>query len=299
MRVVKRLTQDMVSASHPVLLRNSPLNLTDFGKVVLSTGLSPRSGVALAQFIDTHQPAVEPREGQRRRKSYGISWVPLIATIWEQLTHTDDVWIREIEGYVFDNQIDRHGFPVKYDNFNEVAMAWLSGVPVELISYLIISGNKTQFTQWLNQESDKLLTNYEDGIEEVAIFCKNYLGENWSWVFRGAAAISEYLNCLELSEDFEHFAIRLKHGVRHLETAKLLARDCPVSRAKLDSLVHNYKFPSNISFLVGQSGNFREWLQNNFNQLVDNQVGQYPRIRISIEDLDTLAKFLSGLDSVF
>jgi len=290
--VTEKLVADMTVGDLAVIERHSPMQLTSFGEVVLSTGLSPRSGVSLASFIAELRTPVAPREGQKKREQYGIEWQSLLASVWNKLCSREGTWIRELEGDYLYKRIGDRGFPVNNRNFNDTVMAWVSGVPLELIGYLILrwsSERKEQVTEWLKDLSDSPPLVFEDWIETLAIFCTSYLARQWAWIFRGAAAISKYMDNENLSTRFDELALRLEYGVGSVETAKLLQNGCPVDRAKLDRIRREYDSLPLINYQL----DFPEWTRQYHRELIGLQVGPFPRIQISEQDLDDLERFFS------
>jgi hypothetical protein len=302
--VTSRLVDDSVSAPLPVIQKQSPLALTDFGHTVLQTGLSPRSGMALADFVQGYEPIQAPSEGSIRRPQYGIQWIPLIAGIWEALLEQPENWIRELRAYRF-RQIGRHQFPVRVVDFNETAMAWASGVPIEVIGYLILrdlnSIPRQEVRAWLNGEHSRPPRGFEGWIEKLSNdFCGDYLSRQWSWVFRGGSEICTYLNetagssqsfevashYQQLTQEFHDLSLRLEFGVSNTEVAEWLREGCPVDRARLDRLKDEYERQGPMF-----RPDFSEWLGQERDKLAGLQVGPFPQIRVLQDDIDRLERF--------
>jgi helicase len=282
---------DMVAEpSFPVMKRESPLTLTDFGQIVLRTGLSPRSGIDLAYFIKDYAAPQEPSEGSQLRHDYQIAWEPVIYALWDRVRQTSN--IQELENRTKE-QIQGSGYPVTSDNFPLIAMAWLSGVPTELIAFLTFrrtSDERNRIVDWLNESEPAPTERFEEDIEQVAVFCNQYLGEQWSWVLRGAALIAEeHLEALGLAFELEALAERLRYGAKHLATIRLLgSRDRLVDRAKLDWLFESYQ---RFRFLQDEEldlSQFLDWIRGNESWLKNHKFTQFNRIRITKEDIDDL-----------
>ena len=302
--VTTRLVEDVTIATPPVMERHSPLTLTAFGEVVLKTGLSPRSGVALADFITAYAPSDVPPEGTKRRDRYGIEWIPLVASVWQLLSNQSGTWIRELQTYRL-RQVGRRRFPVREVDFNEVVMAWASGVPMETIGYLTLRSDKKEVRKWLNEERTFPPRTFEGWIDKLSGFCWDYLSRQWSWVFRGSVEICAYLreealrsqssdlasHYLDLGLEFDKLALRLEFGVSDAEVAEWLRQKCPVDRAKLDALKQKYN--TDCSRYPMFPCTFPEWLQRERNQLIGLQVGPFPCIKVLEQDLDSLEQFLN------
>jgi helicase len=308
-QVTMNLVEDSINASRPVMQRQSPLSLTDFGEVILKTGLSPRSGMALANFIETYDPITAPPEGSQRRSRYGIEWISLVARLWQALLKESEKWIRELRTYRF-RQIGRNQFPVRESDFTETAMAWVSGVPMEAMGYLTLRDlkdiSKQDVQTWLNKQREFPPRGFEGWLEKLSNdFCGNYLSHSWSWVFRGGVEICGYLkneasdlqrNDLvthyeDLGLEFEKLALRLEFGVSDTQVAEWLRQHCPIDRAKLDTLMKEYKNQPPM-FAIDT---FIEWLREKRKSLINFQVGPFPVVRVSEDDVNRLEKFLSDL----
>jgi len=280
--------------NYPVMTRQSPLQLTGFGEVVLRTGLSPRSGIALAYLIQDFAPPQEPGTGSQVRRKYGIAWEAIIAALWDKINRDRDV--QELEGRTR-QQIGTRGHPVTLDNFLLVAMAWVSAVPIEIISFLTFRGKtdeRNQIQLWLDNVDRTLTSGFEESIEQVAVFCNQYLAEQWSWVLRGAATIAEeHMDDPEFALEINTVATRLKCGVKHIATANLLQRrDCPIDRAKLDWLVESFQMFTFRRDEVLDMIQLLEWLRSNEDWLRDHRFTPFAGIRIKPEDIDDLKHFL-------
>ena len=203
----------LVDRHYPVFQRNSPLRLTEFGKAALKTGLSPRSGVSLARFLETYQPQQAPGKGRLIRQTYGVSWDPLLAAMWEKVKDGD--WVQELEGDTLTRQVRRGGKPPTEANFPEILMAWVSGLPIEVIAFLILRKTevKRDATRWLAKTAEEPGAAFEGWIEDLAPFCDNYLGAQWSWVCRGATVVAVHIGKEELASDLDRLAKRLRYGV--------------------------------------------------------------------------------------
>jgi helicase len=265
-------SEDMVAEpNHPAMERESPLRLTDFGQVVLRTGLSPRSGIALAYFIQDYmnEKPTEPSEGSKIREEYRIDWEPILAALWNRVEEQSDIY--ELESYT-KQRIGRQGYPVQSDNFWRVAMSWTSGLPLELIAFQVFRGDTSErdrIERWLDGKETAPPRKFEEYIEQVAVFCNGYLAEQWSWVFRAVSTISEeYLNASDVANEASNIERRLKYGVKCLATAELLeSRRPPIDRAKLDWLV-SYFLAYSFSITEGLDiPRFLDWVRENEERL--------------------------------
>jgi helicase len=284
-------TTDMLAErEHPVLERRSPLRLTDFGEDVLKTGLSPRSGVALAHFLDSFEGTAEPSQGRVIRARHGIEWKPLLAGMWAEIRKGP--WVREIEGYPLKGQIEGVGHPVTSSNFLTVLMAWVSGVSLEAIAYLTLrdTGLKQEAESWLNGVSDHPPSWFEDWMEDLAQFCSGYLGSSWSWVCRGGALIGHSIGHEELSNELERLAGQLSLGVSRIEAQEALRRGCPVDRARLDWIVAGYKQATGAEMLEATA--FVQWLRTEADYLVSTPIGFFANVRVSERDISELDRFM-------
>lgn len=293
-------TADMLAEEkHPVLERHSPLRLTDFGEIVLKTGLSPRSGVSLAHFFDDFEAEKPPSKGKRIRARHQIIWEPVLASIWEQIQKDPWAkdsegypWVREIEGYPLKGQKFKRGHPVTATNFPMVLMAWTSGVPMEAMAYLTLrdTGMKREAEEWLEGQQPVLPSWLEEWIEELVIFCNSYLGKQWAWVCRGAALIGRNTEQVELADEMEKLAGQLSYGVSQSEAQKLLRRGCPIDRARLDWIVREYKETTGEQELKAEP--FLEWLREHTNYLLKRPVGYFKSIHTSERDISELDQFI-------
>lgn len=287
-----QFTTDMIAEpNYPVMQRQSPLQLTDFGKVVLRTGLSPRSGIALANFIQSFVSPQEPRS--TIRKTYGVIWEPLVAAMWNRVREVSD--IQELSPKR--QRIGKRGYPVRFDNFPLVAMAWVSGVPIELIAFLTFRGEsieRRQIRSWLNEEKQVPDPDFEEDIEQVAAFCNEYLAGQWAWVFRGASTIAGSLNSPEIASQTTVLASRLEYGVKYIATAELLQQGCPIDRAKLDWLIGSFRVPPLTQSKAIDTKQFLEWIITGEKQLVGSSFTPFARIRITVEDIEELKRFLQA-----
>jgi helicase len=284
--------------NHPVMERESPLQLTDFGQVVLRTGLSPRSGIALAYFIQDYlaSPSSGTGEGSEVRKRYGITWEPIIASLWDRVRKQSDIY--ELESYA-KQRIGDAGYPVRSDNFCFVAMAWTSGVPLELITFQIFRAEpdeKEQIAGWLDGREEAPTTRFEEYIEQVAVFCSQYLAEQWSWIFRAISTVAEeYLDASDIAAEARGIERRLKYGVKHQATADLLqSKRPPIDRAKLDWLVWTFQLYTFVRTEVLDISLFRRWIRENKGWLADSQIAgsQFSSVRLDAEDIDELLQSL-------
>lgn len=293
---INQFAQDMISEPrYPVMSRNSPLQLTDFGQVVLKTGLSPRSGIALAYFVQDFNCTEAPSDYYPRiRMDDHIEWESIIANLWSRLQNSSD--IQELEGS--DRQkIGKVGYPVNVDNFLLVTMAWLSGVPIEVIglrTFRRVSEERGQILAWLNGEQSSPTIGFEEDIEQIAIFTSGYLAEQWAWVLRGLSTIaSEYMNADEIACKADILSKRIKYGVKHLDTVNLLADSaCPIDRAKLDWLVEGFH---RFTFILDGSLEpqlFLGWIREQAESLRGKAFTQFRGIKITEGDIEELENFL-------
>lgn len=291
--LIDKFTHDMLGETKfPVLQRNSPLQLTDFGKVALATGLSPKSGILLANFLTTYSQTLPSIPMSKRLSKYAIKWESIPVGIWQQCRQ-----LQEIQYY----RIGQRGFPVKEENFIDVVLAWISGVPVEVIAYITLSSpNKKVIRPWFQNETDELPSNFEEDIDQIAVFCKQYLSEQWAWVLRGATIISQNIaNPLIQSSILNDMAIRFQYGVKHIATANLLEYgNCPVDRAKLDWLISSFQ-PMNVAVEIIEIKAFREWLSKGLDSIPQMSVFPgFPKIRVTQSDISQLANFLESIREV-
>jgi helicase len=290
---IVQLTEDMISEpSYPVMERRSPLKLTKFGEVALQTGLSPRSAITLAHFVRDFVPPQEPGKGKGVRDRYNIKWEPTVAAMWKMVCGPSR--IQELESGRR-RSVDRRNRPVKTSNFVELCLAWTSGKPIELIAFLALgtkSERRPKAQRWLSEEEPNLTQAFEEEIEQIAVFCTQYLGGQWSWIFRGASTIAEHLNAAGLAEEMTELSTRLQYGVKYLASADMLKQRCPVDRAKLDWLIESfilYTFTPLDAFEVDR---FLEWLLENHEWLAGQTCTPFSRTRVNAEDLDELRDFL-------
>jgi hypothetical protein len=273
--------------------RSSPLELTEFGVVVLRTGLSPRSGIALGHFAERFSPASEPRKGSIIRRRYRIAWEPLIDAICTRIR--GEPVIRELQGG--DGQkIGTSGYPVKVENFPLVTMAWASGIPLEVIALLALRGDSSDrrtIRSWFQDEQPAIPPTFEETIDQIAVFCNQYLAGRWSWVFRSASAVADYLGLTDLASDMAALSKRLEHGAKHLPTADLLERGvCPVDRAKLDWLVDSYQMLTLTRGEAMEKARFLQWIRDYQTMIEESAFTPFPRIRITRADIEELKIFL-------
>ena len=118
-------------------------------------------------------------------------------------------------------------------------MAWVSGVPIEVIAYLTLRGRNQRVLQqnaeeWLQGESTHPSPDLEQWIEQLAEFCSGYLGHQWAWVCRGAALIGSKTDHANLAQELVRLAGQLSFGVSQVEAQEFLASGCPLDRAKVD-----------------------------------------------------------------
>ncbi len=270
---VTQFSADMLAEpDYPVLVRGSPLHLTEFGNTVLVTGLSPRSGIALAQFLRDYDPLSEPGKGRALRRRHSIEWIPFIAGLRAELSE-DVVFVAEIQSGAFQS-IGRRRFPVNAESFTTVLLAWLSGLPVEEIAFLTIRSRdlKSAAKEWLETTDGEPPEGFEEQVEQIAIFLHGYVAQQWGWVLRGVSAVADHAGNIDGAE-LEQLAVRIELGVRHVASAKLLARGCAVDRAKVDAVVGR--------FLEERGGDDLEelalldWIRSNADVLVGLRVGYF------------------------
>jgi len=87
--------ENLGDVEFPVIQRHSPLALTDFGRGVLLTGLSPRSGVSLGRFLREYNGPSEPGVGRSVRRRHNIFWEPLIAGLHGAIEN-DNAFVAEL-----------------------------------------------------------------------------------------------------------------------------------------------------------------------------------------------------------
>ncbi len=303
-KATNAFVRDMLAEqNYPVLVQHSPLELTDFGEVVLVTGLSPRSGVRLAYFLDAFEAKDQPSKDIRIRARHGVTWEPVLYDIWEQIeaSHTEseqveeDTWVRELDGYRLKNQIRGQRHPVTGSNFPMVLMAWVSGVPIEVMAYLTLRGRNQKellqsAEQWLQGESTHPSLDLEQWIERLAEFCDGYLGHQWAWVCRGAALIGSDTSHDDLAQELARLAGQLGFGVSQVEAQEFLASGCPLDRAKVDWAIREYKNSTNQQQLDLES--FSEWLRDETEHLLKTPIGFFGTVRVSERDIRELAQFV-------
>lgn len=285
--IINEFTNKMLfEEKFPVLQRNSPLHLTDFGKIALATGLSPRSGVLLAGFVTTYSEIPVSKAHLTRLSKKKIYWEAIPVSLWQRCRQ-----IQEIEHH----QIGQWGFPVKEENFINLLLAWISGVPIEIIAYdTLLSSNKKTVKPWFDVQTETIPSNFEEDIDQVAVFCKQYLSERWSWVLRGAAIISQNINePLIQSNQLSNLAKRFQHGVRHIATATLLEYgNCPVDRAKLDWLISSF-LEVNTSVEIIDTKAFKEWISKGADSIPQIPIiPGFPKIKVTETDISLVLDFL-------
>ncbi len=289
---INQFTENMLlEPEFPVLQRNSPLQLSSFGEIALKTGLSPKSGVSLAKFLKIYAATKESKKGRKNRNSYRISWEPIVDVLWKQ-----QLLIQEIQN----PQIGNRGFSIKDDNFIFVTMAWISGIPVEVIAYLIFTGQSQQknlILAWLTGDNDTLPSLFEEDIDQVAVFCKQHLAEQWSWILRGAATIAENLTETQIQSDtLNHLALRFQYGVKNLATVRFLQHgNCPIDRAKIDWLIDSFKLFNTLNDGI-EIPQFIKWLQQNQESVPIRIFSDFPRIAVTKDDIEELIGFLERIE---
>jgi helicase len=294
-RTVTQFSADMLSvANYPVLARNSPLELTDFGKTVLITGLSPRSGIAIAEFLSNYDPPEEPRAGRTVRRRHSIQWNPIIAALRDAIPE-DNVFVAELQSGSF-HSIGRRGFPVNDASFITILLAWLSGLPMEEIAFLMIRSRdlKSAAQEWLRTVHGSPPEGFEEQVEQAAVFLNGYVAQQWGWVLRGAGAIAEHAGELERAE-LDQLASRIEHGVQNTVSVAMLGRGCTVDRAKVDSVVCQFIQEQDIHEFDRTS--LLDWIRTERTGLINQQVGYFPGILLDAEDLDLLEEFLDGIST--
>ncbi len=289
---VKQFSIDMLSeADYPVLSRNSPLGLTEFGKTVLVTGLSPRSGIALAKFLRDYEPPDEPGTGRNIRRRHAIEWIPIIAALRDAIPE-DGVFVAELQSGSFQS-VGRRGFPVNDANFTTVLLAWLSGLPIEEIAFLTIRSRdlRSAAQEWLSTARGSPSEGFEEQVEQVAVFLGGYVAQLWGWVLRGTGAIAEQAGDVKWIE-VDHLAVRIEHGVQHVASVDLLGRGCAVDRAKVDAV---------IDLFLDQAGSegvdetaLLEWIRANGRSLAGRRIGYFAGITLNEEDVESLAEFIES-----
>lgn len=273
-----------------VLRRSSPLAVTDFGQTVLATGLSPRSGVSIARFLKTMALPADPRKGRAERQRHQIEWVPVLAALREAAATPN--FVAELQGGAF-HRVGRRGFPVNEANLLHVILGWVSGLPIEEITFLTLRNPdlRTDSEAWLHAPSGPPPDGLEAQIEQLAVFLHGYVAQQWSWVLRGAAALAEHVEDVD-GAPLEHLAMRVEHGVRHELSAALIGYACPLDRSKIDWLVDRFVAGRGAEdeSKVSESG-FLEWIRAN-DALRGMQVGYFGGSRIDDVDLGALVAFL-------
>jgi len=289
---VRQFRADMLSeADYPVLARNSPLALTEFGKTVLVTGLSPRSGIALAEFLRDYQPPDEPGTGRIIRRRHAIKWMPIIAALRDAIPE-DGVFVAELQSGSFQS-VGRSRFPVNDANLTMVLLAWLSGLPIEEIAFLTLRSRelKSAAQDWLSTAQGSPPEGFEEQVEQVAVFLGGYVAQQWGWVLRGAGAIAEHAGEVERIE-VDHLAVRIEQGVQHVASVELLERGCTVDRAKIDAVVGLYLEHAGREDVDYTA--LLEWIRANGAALVGRRVGYFAGITLIDEDVDSFAEFIEG-----
>ncbi len=220
-----------------VMARSSPLRLTDFGQIVLATGLSPRSGMAMGRFLRAYSPPSEPRKGRVERHRFKIQWDPFIAALVEQCQGAPNVFVSELRSGAY-QRVGNRGFPVNHTNFLNVVLAWFSGVPVEEIAVLTVRNKDVRIAAeaWVRVAVGELPAGYEEQIEQVSAFLTGYVSQQWSWVLRAISSVGKHVGQFDTTNS-EILAIRAEYGVRHAISAYILAAGCIVDRAKVDKIV--------------------------------------------------------------
>lgn len=290
---VRRFSTDMLSeADYPVLTRNSPLALTEFGKAVLVTGLSPRSCISLAEFLRDYEPPSEPGAGRKVRRRHTIEWIPLIAALRDAILR-NGVFVAELQGGSFQS-VGRRGFPVSAANLTIVLLAWLAGLPIEEIAFLTIRSRalKSAAQHWLSTAQGSPPAGFEEQVERVAVFLAGYVAQQWGWVLRGAGAIAEHTGNVEQIE-VNHLAGRIEHGVKHVASVKLLGRGCTVDRAKVDAVVGLYLEQTRSEDVDDTA--LLEWIQTNRTVLAGRRIGTFAGIKLSSEDVQLLEEFIGTI----
>lgn len=290
--VARSLVADALSdPEFAVMARSSPLRLTEFGKAVLVTGLSPRTGMAIGHFLRSYVSPNEPQKGKKERQNYRIQWEPFIAALVNQCQSTSAGFIAELRLGMYLN-VGRRGFPVNTTNFLNVVLAWFSGVSVEEIAALTLRDKETRVAadSWLKVLEGALPIKYEETIEQVSAFLTGYISQQWSWVLRGISHISENVPHAE-GLDLEALALRAEFGVRYLLSAHLLAMGCPVDRAKLDRLVASFYGTSPSE---GTEMALLSWLDELAGTTQDSEVGDIISQQGVHSEGNTLRKFLRG-----
>jgi replicative superfamily II helicase len=274
------------------------LELTEFGQVVLRTGLSPRSGVAIAKFFNGLILPSEPRPGSAMRRENGIVWEPLIAALWKYILDKRDM--QEINPY--DTQIfqTKRGFPVTSENFLLLSMGWLSGLSIEHIAWLAFRGTtttKNRIKSWLSgEDSGQPPADFEEDIEQIAVFCRQYLAEQWAWTFRGSAEIARHLSLPEIESQLSHVGTRLEYGVRNSMAIELLRSHCPMDRAKLDWLLSSFYLGQLLRMEVTDWRYFIDYLKENEPRLTGENVGhsRIAKLNIPSEEIQELVGFIQS-----
>lgn len=295
--VAQFTTEMLAEPDYPVLVKGSPLELTEFGMSVLVTGLSPRSGIALAEFLRDYEPPSEPGTGRNIRRKHSIEWIPFIAALRYVIPDDADdaVFVAEVQSGLF-HRIGGRGYPVNDKSFITVLLAWLSGLPIEEITYLTIRKRdlKAAAGEWMAGINGEPPNKFEEHVEEVAVFLNAYIAQQWAWALRGIAAIAEFAGELD-KDEIDRLAKRIEHGVRHVESAKLLAGGCMVDRAKIDVIIGKFltrSFVENLEDLP-----LLDWIKSKRETLVGQRVGFFAGIVLDAEDIDLLIDFLQKAEA--
>lgn len=283
-RVAQAFAEDVLAATDfPLLTRNSPLRLTDLGRATLSTGLSPRSTLALARFVSEYAPTAEPRAGRKARREMDLPWDPMLASCLALLDETTGV--AELREGTF-RRVGNRGFVVGSDRLENLMMGWVAGKPIYELAALCVRGRggmERAMSDWLQAKGNKVAADAEDLIEDLAIFCESYLSACWAWVLRSAAVVATALGKETTASGLSGLATRMECGVSEIETARVLRAAIPVDRAKADFLIRLYR-----KRVAAASTTFEEWISSAKDELSGMTFGLNKKFVITVGDIDAI-----------
>ena len=94
----------------------------------------------------------------------------------------------------------------------------------------------------------------------------------------------------DLAQELKRLAGQLSFGVSQSEAQEFLANGCPLDRAKVDWIIHEYKGSTSQQQL--DLALFVDWLREEREYLLETPIGFFRAVRVSERDIRALDRFV-------
>ncbi len=252
------IEQQINRSTNLLMVKNSPVRLTNLGEIAITTGISVESAAKIADRLTDLTPDRSPI-GKTIVRKLDLSWNEWIGPVFDQFKDLHEIrvgWLRAKE---------QRSTPVNELNIELVRWGWYSGWSMPAILWMAKYRSKAKKQDWiwpLNSSKQSLMI--EGEILELERFCEAWFGYSWNWVLNSISRIASSPEItLKYQIEFQKIARQLKYGVcgnlaldilintrgfpgarEHAQILNLWANNSELNISSLSDLLNTGKLPA-------------------------------------------------------